>query len=329
MRSEAPTLPADLSPETAELMARVLAEDGPQPDPTMLVPHEGRALSERTNRRWNRDLPMLAVRSSVTLAVDPELGNAACRLEVLIPENAGKGAILFIHGGGFAFCSPETHERCARVLAIESGLTVLMPDYRLAPEHPYPAGLKDCVAALRQVFVATADVGVEAGPLLVAGDSAGANLALAALLHERARNRSKVAGALLFYGTYDRDFETYSYRRFADGPGLTLGKMQRYWAWYADPVETEVDALCCPLLASDAALQALPPLHLMAAGVDPLLSDSVNLASRFEALGRPERLAIVPGVTHGFLQNTIDLAAARDALHQAGLDAKRIAGIMT
>ncbi len=208
MTSEVDTLSADLSLETTALMARVLAEDGPQPDPTMLPPHEGRAQSERTNQRWNRELPMLLARSSVTLAVDPSLGNAACRLEVLIPENAGKGAILFIHGGGFAFCSPETHERCARVLAIESGLTVLMPDYRLAPEHPYPAGLKDCVAALRQAFTATADVGVEAGPLLVAGDSAGANLALAALLHEQARNGSDVAGALLFYGTYDRDFET-------------------------------------------------------------------------------------------------------------------------
>lgn len=329
MTSGADTLPADLSPETMALMARVLAEDGPQPDPTMLAPREGRALSERTNQRWNRELPALLARSSVTLAVDPDLGNAACRLEVLIPEHAGKGAILFVHGGGFAFCSPETHERCARLLAIESGLTVLMPDYRLAPEHPYPAGLKDCVAALRQAFSTTAAVGVTAGPLLVAGDSAGANLALAALLHEQARPKSTVAGALLFYGTYDRDFATPSYRRFADGYGLTTAKMQRYWAWYADPAETEADALCCPLLASDAALKALPPLHLMAAGVDPLLSDSINLARRLETVGRPEQLTIVPGVTHGFLQNTIDLAAARDALRRAGRDAKRMAGMMT
>lgn len=329
MTSDAANLPADLSPETADLMARVLAEDGPQPDATTLAPHEGRALVERTNRRWNRELPMLLARSSVTLAIDPSLGNAACRLEVLIPENAGHGAILFIHGGGFAFCSPETHERCARVLAIESGLPVLIPDYRLAPEHPYPAGLKDCVAALRQAFSATADVGVEAGPLLVAGDSAGANLALAALLHEQARSKSEVAGALLFYGTYERDFETPAYQRFADGPGLTLGKMQRYWAWYADPSATAADPFCCPLLANDAALQALPPLHLMAAGVDPLLSDSINLAARLEALGRPERLTIVAGVTHGFLQNTIDLAASREALHRAGMDAKRMAGTLT
>lgn len=329
MTPEAARLPADLSPEMAELMTRVLAEDGPQPDATMLAAHDGRALSERTNRRWNRDLPLLAVRSSVTLTLDPDLDNAACALEVLIPENAGKGAILFIHGGGFAFCSPQTHERCARILAIESGLTVLMPDYRLAPENPYPAGLKDCVAALRQAFAATADLGVEAGPLLIAGDSAGANLALAALLHEQPKASPAVAGALLFYGTYDRDFTTPSYQRFAEGPGLTRGKMQRYWDWYADPVATASDALCCPLQASDAALRALPKLHLMAAGVDPLLSDSLRFAARLEALGRPERLTIVPGVTHGFLQNTLDLAAARDALRRAGLDAKRMIQAMS
>ena len=101
--------------------------------------------------------------------MDEDLGNAACRMEVIVPADAAPGAILFVHGGGFAFCSPETHERCARLLAIESGLPVLMPDYRLAPEHPFPAGLMDCIAAMRQAFSATTAKGVEPGPLACRG----------------------------------------------------------------------------------------------------------------------------------------------------------------
>lgn len=325
MNADSSTFPSDLSAEMAELMARVLAEDGPQPDPTTLDPAVGRALGEKTNRRWNRDCPDVASRLSVRLEVDEDLGNAACRMEVIVPADAAPGAILFVHGGGFAFCGPETHERCARLLAIESGLPVLIPDYRLAPEHPFPAGLMDCIAAMRQAFSATTAKGVEPGPLLVAGDSAGANLALAALLHEQSKGLRGADGALLFYGTYDRNFETASYRQFAEGPGLTRGKMQRYWNWYVGADEAHPELLACPLLASDAQLAALPPLRLMAAGIDPLLSDSIHLAKRLEAVGRTERLTIVPGVTHGFLQNTIDLEAAREALRRAGMDARRMA----
>jgi acetyl esterase len=316
MSGQGASFPSDMSVDMAELMARVLAEDGPLPDPTTLEPAIGRALAEKSNRRWNLDLPDVATRFSVRLAVDHDLGNAACRMEVIVPANARPGAIVFVHGGGFAFCSPETHERCARLLANESGLAVLVPDYRLAPENAFPNVLMDCIAAMRQAFSATAGNGVEPGPLLLAGDSAGANLALAALLQEQSGGLRGADGALLFYGTYDSDFETASYRQFADGPGLSRGKMQRYWNWYLGTDNATPALLARPLLASDAQLAALPPLHL---------SDSIHLAKRLEAIGRPERLTIVAGVTHGFLQNTIDLEAAREALRQAGMDARRMA----
>lgn len=318
--------PSQLSPEMAALLARVAAETGPLVDPTTLPPAEGRALSEEGNRRWNVDLPAMAAIGEAFVADDADLGTGRVRLKVLVPPGAGTGAIIFVHGGGFAFCSPETHERCARVLALESGLPVLLPEYRLAPEHPYPAGLMDVIATIRRAFVASAPFGVVAGPLIVSGDSAGANLALAALLHEAKNGRQPVAGALLFYGTYAGDFRTESYRDFENGPGLTTAKMQRYWHWYVGDRDASADPLACPLLASDEALAALPPLHLMAAGVDPLLSDSIALHERLKHLGREETLTVVPGVTHGFLQNTLDLAAAREALRAAGSDARRMAG---
>ncbi len=308
----------NLSPEMRELMLRVESELGPQPDPTLLPPEEGRAQSERSNERNNVNLPPLAQATDILIAANAELGTPACRMRVLVPHGAGVGAVLFVHGGGFAFCSPETHERCARVLANEVGLPVLVPEYRLAPEHPFPAGLFDVVACLRAAFPATAEAGVSAGPLIVSGDSAGANLALAAVMHEMKAAHPLPSGALLFYGTFDADFSTESYERFAEGPGLTRGKMQRYWNWYCADENARRNPLVAPLLADDNVLRALPPLYLMAAGIDPLLSNTLNFAERLKALGRNDPLTVVSGVTHGFLQNTNELAAAREALAAAG-----------
>ncbi|MBB3594064.1 acetyl esterase [Rhizobium sp. BK529] len=314
-----------LSPEMAALLARVAAEDGPLPDVTTLLPTEGRVQSEKTNRRWNLDLPPMESAREIWIEPDATLGSARIRIRLLVPRAKIPGTLLFVHGGGFAFCSPETHERCARVLAQETGMAVLVPDYRLAPEHPYPAGLMDVIACLRKLQSSPDIFGVEAGPIVIAGDSAGANLALAAILHEQQQaDRPVLAGALLFYGTFARDFTTPSYRAFAEGPGLTRGKMQRYWQWYVGDRDVGHDPLACPLTASDDALAALPPLHLMAAAVDPLLSDTLILHQRLQSLGRSETVTVTPGVTHGFLQNTIDLAAAREALSAAAQKAKEM-----
>jgi len=317
-----------LSSEMAALLARVAAEDGPLPDVTTLPPAEGREQSEKTNRRWNLDLPPMESASDLWIEPDAALGSARIRVRVFVPRAASLGTLLFVHGGGFAFCSPESHERCARVLALETGMAVMVPDYRLAPEHPYPAGLMDVVACLRKLQSSPDIFDTETGPIVIAGDSAGANLALAAVLHEQQAGRPALAGALLFYGTFAREFTTASYREFAEGPGLTRGKMQRYWQWYVGDRDVGADPLASPLAASDQTLAALPPLHLMAAAVDPLLSDTLILHQRLQSLGRSETVTVVPGVTHGFLQNTVDLAAAREALSVAGQKAKEMAARM-
>jgi len=141
---------------------------------------------------------------------------------VLVPTNdEGKGAILYFHGGGWAFCSMKTHERAARLLAIEARAPVA--DFRLAPEHPYPQGLEDCLAAW-PAFAAV----FPGRRLAMAGDSAGANLAVATMLRLQAQVAPAPDVGLLFYGVYDDDFESPSYRQHAEGPGLTRAKMRRY-----------------------------------------------------------------------------------------------------
>ncbi|MBM1175036.1 alpha/beta hydrolase [Microvirga arabica] len=314
-----------LSPEMDALLQRVQAEDGPQPDPTLLPAPEGRAAAASSNRRWNVDLPPMADTREYHIPADLELGSVACRTRVLVPNERIQGTLLFVHGGGFSFCSPDTHERCARVLAVESGMAVVVPDYRLAPEHPYPAGLMDVVAVLRTLTYKPSTLGLGAGPLLVSGDSAGANLALAAMIHEQRSGHRLPDGALLFYGVYSGDHTSPSHVRFAEGPGLTTAKMQRYWNWYVPNEEDRRDPLAAPMNASDDELRSLPPLWLQAAGIDPLLSDTVLLGRRLHELGRDDPVSVIPGVVHGFLQMTVSLQAARDALAAAGTAARTLA----
>jgi acetyl esterase len=289
------------------ILERLMREDAGLPDPTTLPPAEGRALAERTNRRWNGDLPAMAEARDVGLA--PGVAG-----RVLVPNNdEGEGAILFIHGGGWAFCSMQTHERAARLLAIEARAPVVTFDYRLAPEHPYPEGLEDCLAAWHafgSIFPNRR--------LAMAGDSAGANLAVAAMLRlQTERGRAPDTG-LLFYGVYDDDFDSLTYRLHADGPGLTRAKMQRYWDWYQPVRAHRSDPLVSPLKATDGALSALPPLYLNAAGIDPLRSDSERFHARLSLLGRTDSLRIFGGVVHGFMQMSSVLADALTATEEAG-----------
>ena len=301
----APMTPQDrLAPEMRAVLDRLLAEDGPVPDTTLLPPDEGRALSEAANRRWNMGEPTMAQ----VFRRDTPLGNMA---NVYLPDSdQGRDAILYVHGGGWAFCSAATHDGAARQLAQECGAAVVSFDYRLAPEHPYPAGLTDCLT------IWTAREAILPGRRWsISGDSAGANLATATML--RLNGRDLPAAALLFYGVYAADFDSPSYLEIADGPGLTRGKMQRYWDWYA-PASRRADPCLTPANAPDAALAALPPLYLNAAELDPLRSDSEAFVARLNRLGRRDSYDLIPGVIHGFMQMSRWLPQSAAAYRRAG-----------
>ncbi|ETW14070.1 esterase [Roseivivax marinus] len=290
------------SPTMQTVLDRLATEDAGLVDPTTLRPQHGRALAELTNMRWNADLPAVREARNVMHAGLPG--------RWIVPEDdTGTDAILHVHGGGWAFCSVATHEAASRRLANACGCPVLTVDYRLAPEHPYPAGLDDILRAW--------GASDPARRWSMAGDSAGANLALAATLRLIAADAALPAALLLFYGVYGADFETESYRARENGPGLTRAKMMRYWDWYAAPTLRD-DPCVAPLAAQDAALAALPPLYLNAAGLDPLLSDTERLVERLRALGRNDRFDRIEGVVHGFMQMGAALPEARDAFDRAG-----------
>ena len=224
--------------------------------------------------------------------------------------------ILFVHGGGWVFGSVDSHANEMRYLARASGCAVLGFEYRLAPEHPFPAPLDDVRAAIAAVRAGALGDLAEAGRLALAGDSAGANLALGALLALRDAGEKPPAAAALFYGCFTPDSGSDSHRLYGDGAfGLSTARMASNWRNYLGTVAPAPPVLAAPLGAD---LAGLPPLFLLAAGLDPLRDDTIRLADRLAAAGGAYELLTVPGVVHGFLGRAPRLPVARDALVKAG-----------
>jgi acetyl esterase len=279
-------------PEMAPILAEMLA--APLPDFAKMPIAEARAMFDRNQAVWNTPLPAMETR---------EVTMGGVKARVLQPGARG-GVIAFAHGGGWTFGSPDSHERCGRLLAQATGMQVLLPDYRLAPEHPCPAAIDDLLA------VAGA---IRERPLVLFGDSAGANIALAAAL---AGARATMLS--LVYGCFAPIFDTQSHRECGDGSfGLTTERMHWFWNnWQG----SALDRRAAPLNAN---LNGLPLVHLLAAGLDCLRDDSVLLAGRLAAAGVPFRLDILPGVVHGFLQMSSRLGPARDAISMLAAEIKR------
>jgi acetyl esterase len=215
--------------------------------------------------------------------------------------------VIFAHGGGWTFGNPASHERAGRLIAEAAGAQVVLPDYRLAPEHACPAALDD-MAAVAGCFPGR--------KLVLLGDSAGANIALGTALAG-----VPAAMLILVYGCFAPVFDTASHRDCGDGSfGLSTERMRWFWDNWQGAAQ---DPRAAPLHAD---LAGLPPVHLFAAGLDCLRDDSILLADRLAAAGVPYRLDAVPGVTHGFLQMSSRLGPARDAIAAIGAEIRRLTG---
>ncbi|MDZ5699712.1 alpha/beta hydrolase [Chelativorans sp. M5D2P16] len=293
------------------LIERLKAEDEGLADPFTLPHDQARAQFERSNSRWNVELPEMAAAKDITLSDGSQIGPITATLR--IPFEPRPGFILYLHGGGWMFGSPHTHERAIRFLAASCRMAVIAPFYRRAPEAPFPAGLEDCKAAWGAAFAAAAAHGIDAGPGGISGDSAGANLAMATMLGALRESTPLPDFALLFYGVYSADFTTASYCMPDPPYGLTTARMKGYWDRYAPDPALRGDPLAAPLNASDEALSALPPLYLNAAELDPLRDDTLGLHERLRALGRHDVCHLHRGVVHGFMQMTAALEEARTA----------------
>lgn len=304
-----PANPIYVDPDTAQLL-REIKEAG-VPSVSSLPVEAARAQVEEGNRALNPDPPALA--SIVDLSMPGPAGPV--RLRHYRPSQAATlPLVIYYHGGGFVVGSLDSHDRVMRLLALGSGAAVIGVDYRLAPEHPFPAPLDDCVAAYGWIRDQAGPLGIDPDRILLAGDSAGANLALASLLDLRDRGESPCRGGGLFYGCFWRRLDTPTHGRFGDG-SWRLGTVEMSWFWQHYLGDLTADPRAEPLYAD---LAGLPPLVMTAAALDPLRDDTMEMDRRLEAAGVACQLAVYPGLVHGFMQMTARCAAARAAVGDAG-----------
>jgi acetyl esterase len=225
-----------------------------------------------------------------------EAGGRPARLYV--PAQEGEALLVYIHGGGHVLGSLDSHDQTCRFLAREGRLRVLSVDYRLAPEHPFPAAVEDCLAAFEWAVENAGDLGADAARLAVGGDSAGGNLA--AVVSQLAGR--KPAMQLLIYPVCDFSQKRESYRLFRDGFLLTERGMDWYRDHYLPSPDAARDPRASPLLAED--LSGAPPTYMTIAGFDPLRDEALAYARRLEEAGADLTLDVHAGLIHGFANMT-------------------------
>ena len=214
------------------------------------------------------------------------------------PAPAGRRpALLDIHGGGFVLGDISMQHGTAAIVARELGAVVATVEYRLAPEHPYPAGVEDCYAALRWLHDEASTLGVDTGRVAVGGQSAGGGLAAAVALLARDRDGPPLCFQLLGIPELDHRLETASMRTFVDTPLWNRPNAELSWRYYLGPDPGEVSPYASPAIAED--LVGLPPAYVTAMEFDPLRDEGILYALRLMEAGVPVELHTFPGTFHG------------------------------
>ena len=249
-------------------------------------------------------------------------GQIAAR--VYTPEGSPPmGVLVYFHGGGWVLGDLESHDHVCRALANGAGCVVVSIDYRLAPEHVFPAGAEDCYAATKWVSENAAALGADASRMAVGGDSAGGNLAAVVSMMARDRGGPAITFQLLLYPVTDCALDTPSQKEFAaDGYALSRADMEWFWKNYLDPSAEKNNPYACPLRAKN--LKGLPPALVLTASHDPLRDEGERFAERLITAGVKVTCTRYEGVTHAFVSLADALDKGKEGLRQAA-DALRVA----
>ncbi len=253
--------------------------------------------------------------------LDLDAGTVPSRLYHPAPGGAPCGLLIWFHGGGWVIGDLDSHDNVCRSLAVRSGHAVLSVAYRLAPEHPFPAGLGDCIEATRWAYANAADLGADPGRIAVGGDSAGANLATV-VCHVAP---APIVFQLLVYPVVDATRSMPSYVDNGTGYFLTANGM----AWFIDHylsggLGSPEDPRVSPLFASVEAISQSPPAMVITAGYDPLRDEGVAYADRLAAAGVVTSHVHFPDQVHAFFSLPHLLSDAR-AAHALAAEALAIA----
>lgn len=268
-----------------------------------LTPEQLRANAELTVQDMRPAIDIAEVRD---LHIPTRAGQIAGRL--YRPTSAPTPRLLvFYHGGGWELGSLDLVDRMLRRLARDSDTVILSVDYRLAPEHPFPAGLEDCVDAVEWAAANSEQLGAAQPWLGVGGDSAGANLAAAVAQVARDQGGARIDHQLLVYPVVSRDFTSSSYAEFGEGYFLTKAAMEHYWRVYVgDGRPRYAD------LMFDADLAGLPSATVVTCSLDPLAAEGAEYARALDHAGVPTVHLQFGGLIHGiWYRDGVSMAAFR------------------
>jgi acetyl esterase len=271
-------------------------------------------------RRFYRERRFFTQPDAPAVAEVHELRAGQVPLRAYRPAGAAPGehlpALVYLHGGGWTIGDLDTHDVLCRQLANGSGCAVVSVDYRLGPEHRFPAAVDDCVAAMRWVRDRAAGLGVDGGRLAVGGDSAGGNLAAVVCLALRDAGERGPAFQLLIYPATDMRAGAPSHTSNGQGYLLTSDSVAYYRGHYVADEAAWGDWRASPLLA--ASLAGLPPALVLTAGFDPLRDEGREYADALSAAGVPAQYVCFERQIHGFItmgrvideaQTAVDLCA--------------------
>ncbi|GBQ96024.1 acetylesterase [Gluconacetobacter liquefaciens] len=305
---------AALDPEIAAFLDRIerIRSDLPPSDHPTMQQVRQQAEYVRSRLRSAPPHPTIRVEEYVLPGISPAL-----RIRVYIPPGPAGGMLAYLHGGGWALFSLDTHDALMREYAWRSGGIVVGLDYALAPEHVFPVALEQIVEALKmlrgsEIFPEQAGL-----PLCVGGDSAGGNLALCAALSLRDQGETGcVSGLLLTYGVFDSVFGRSSFDLY-DGSDymLTKQEMETFWAVYCPDEAMRTSPQVAPLRA---ALQGLPSVSMTIATHDVLVDENMLMVEQLRQAGVDVVWTVYPGTTHSFIE-AFDMAevAQRAVLDQS------------
>jgi acetyl esterase len=240
----------------------------------------------------------------------------AIPLRIYRPALGTLPALVFFHGGGFVICDLETHDRQCRALANAAGCAVIAVDYRLAPEHKFPAAPEDAYAATRHVYEHAAELGIDPDRLAVGGDSAGANLATVVALTARDRGGPPLRFQLLIYPVVQAEDDSASMREFGSSHFLTRELMDYFFEMYlTSPAERRLPQVS-PIYAE---VRGLPPAMVMTAECDPLRDQGEAYGRKLQAAGVAVELKRYAGMIHPFVSLAGIIDEGRTAIADAGM----------
>ena len=231
--------------------------------------------------------------------------------------------LIWFHGGGWVWSNIDTHDRLTREYAAGAGIATISVDYSLSPEARFPRALLECADVVRKIVANASEWGIDASRIVIGGDSAGGNLALATALALRDHGGPKLRGLLPLYPVTSPDFDRASWLEFADGYGLTRVGMMAYWDLYMRDAADRLNPLAAPLLAD---VTGFPPTLIQVAELDILRDEGIAMAEKLRAAGVDVTLETVQGVLHGFMRLMGSVTPAAEAIARANVWLRRVMG---